>query len=297
MNALATQSNTAAGFGLLLSPATLEAAKETAAMLSKSELVPKAFAGKPNDILIAGAMGHRLGLDLFSALSGIAVVNGRPTLWGDAQLAVCQARPDWAGMDVKESGVGDALSITVTITRKGHSSPYVGAFSMEDAKRAGLYGKAGPWSQYPRRMCMLRARAFALRSAFADALSGFHAREEIEDDMIDVTSTASVRVPEPVAGRTREIPQDPPSDPINETPVDTPKDPPPVSDSVAAPTVASIQAIASRIHSEHKSKGLAEIKAVLGKLGVAKLADCQPDQVERAHLLLTASERALAEGV
>jgi hypothetical protein len=50
----------------------LDAARPVAELLAKSELVPKGFQGKPMDILIAGAMGARLGLDLFSSLSGIA---------------------------------------------------------------------------------------------------------------------------------------------------------------------------------------------------------------------------------
>jgi hypothetical protein len=52
---------------------------------------------------------------------------------------------------------------------------------MFDAKRAGLAGKSGPWSQYPARMLALRARGFALRNAFADALRGLVTAEEAQD--------------------------------------------------------------------------------------------------------------------
>jgi hypothetical protein len=52
---------------------------------------------------------------------------------------------------------------------------------MADAKRAGLLGKAGPWAQYPARMLALRARGFALRNAFADALRGLITAEEAQD--------------------------------------------------------------------------------------------------------------------
>ena len=52
---------------------------------------------------------------------------------------------------------------------------------MKDAKRAGLWGKPGPWTQYPRQMLFNRARAFAYRHAFADALFGVGFREEEED--------------------------------------------------------------------------------------------------------------------
>jgi len=182
----------------------LEVARPVAEFLSKSDLIPKGFQGAPNNILIAGAMGARLGLDLFSSLAGIAVVNGRATLWGDALLAVCQQHPQFEDYNQEVTGEGDAMQATVTVKRKGRS-PVVETFSMADAKRAGLAGKQGPWSQYPKRMLALRARAFALRTAFADALAGFHAREEIEDEVVDVTASATVRAePKPARRRTVE---------------------------------------------------------------------------------------------
>jgi hypothetical protein len=50
-----------------------------------------------------------------------------------------------------------------------------------DAKKAGLWGKAGPWSLYPSRMLSLRSRGFALRNTFADALRGLITAEEAQD--------------------------------------------------------------------------------------------------------------------
>lgn len=193
----------ATGFGLMLYPSSIEVAKEMAKTLANSGLVPQAFAGKPDAILIAGAMGARLGLDIFSALAGIAVVNGRPTLWGDAQLAVCQARQDWGGMVVAWSGDGDDTTCTVTISRKGvgYSSA---TFSISDALTAGLWGKQGPWKQYPRRMVELRARAFAIRAAYADALAGFAQREEMED-AVEVTAERVTSVPDAQPAKVREI--------------------------------------------------------------------------------------------
>lgn len=183
----------------------LDAARPVAELLAKSELVPKGFQGKPMDILIAGAMGARLGLDLFSSLSGIAVVNGRATLWGDALLAVCQQHPAWEDYAQEITGEGDAMAATVTVKRKNRS-PHTETFSVADAKKAGLWGKQGPWSQHPKRMLALRARAFALRTVFADALAGFHAKEEMDDEPVDVTHTATVHQ-EPKAAKRRTVEQ------------------------------------------------------------------------------------------
>lgn len=199
------QNGVGRGFALALNPETAEQAMKCAEWMSKSDLIPKAFKDKPHDIVIASAMGARLGLDPFSAMAGIAVVNGRPALWGDAMLAVCQQRPDWGGMRVEWSGKGEDLEVSVTVIRKGQE-PYQSSFSIQDAKTAGLWKKAGPWSQYPRRMLELRARAFALRSAFADALAGFHAREEMEDGPQDAEfRVVPDRVPEPKPAKRRPI--------------------------------------------------------------------------------------------
>jgi hypothetical protein len=65
--------------------------------------------------------------------------------------------------------------------RRGYPAPTVVRFSVADAKKAGLWGKSGPWSQYSSRMLTLRARGFALRNAFADALRGLITAEEAQD--------------------------------------------------------------------------------------------------------------------
>lgn len=282
MNALTTNPTSAAGFGLLLSPASLKEAHEFAAMLAKSDLVPKAYQNKPGDIMIAGAMGARLGLDIFSALAGIACINGRPTLWGDAMLAVCQAKPDWEDMAEKITGAGETLEATCTVKRKGRS-PYTTVFTAADAKRAGLWGKQGPWSTMPQRMCQMRARAFALRGIYADALSGFHAREEMDDEPREVE--ASVRVPEPTAAKEREIPAD------VQQQVEEKKDEKPAAEKAEVEaliiTHQTVDKLAREIADKHRALGIAGIKAVNAELGVRLLSDITDAQIDDAHARLS----------
>ena len=177
-----------------------------AKMLAESDLVPKAYRGKPSDILIAGAMGARLGVDLFTALSGIASVNGRPSLYGDLLMAVCANHADF--QDCEESFDGtpyeDNFKAVCSVTRKNRK-PVVRTFSVIEAKEASLWKKVGPWTATPQRMLQMRARAFALRDTFADALAGFQSYEESKDsELIDVTPTASVHA-EPKVGKARTV--------------------------------------------------------------------------------------------
>lgn len=150
-------------------------------MVASSDFAPKDFKGKPESCLLAIQHGSEVGLSPMQSLQSIAVINGRPTIWGDAALALVQASPVCEYVREYTEGDGDNLTAVCEAKRKGYPAPTISRFSMADAKRAGLAGKAGPWSQYPGRMLALRARGFALRNAFADALRGLITAEEAQD--------------------------------------------------------------------------------------------------------------------
>jgi len=149
--------------------------------VSGSEFAPKDFKGKPESCMLAIQHGSEVGLSPMQSLQSIAVINGRPTIWGDAALALVQSSPVCEYVKEFTEGQGDNLTAVCECKRRGYPAPTVSKFSMSDAKRAGLAGKAGPWSQYPERMLALRARGFALRNAFADALRGLITAEEAQD--------------------------------------------------------------------------------------------------------------------
>jgi hypothetical protein len=63
----------------------------------------------------------------------------------------------------------------------GNVCEFVGTFSRADAENAKLWGKPGPWSQYPKKMLEWRAFGFAARKAYADRLRGIILAEEAQD--------------------------------------------------------------------------------------------------------------------
>jgi hypothetical protein len=96
----------------------------------------------------------------------------------------------------------DGETATCTIKRVGRATPIVRSFSNADAAKAGLKGKAGPWTQYPARMRQMRARAFALRDGFPDVLKGLRVAEETHDyaDFSDATPRPAQGVSVPLSG-------------------------------------------------------------------------------------------------
>lgn len=150
-------------------------------LLSRSGMLPKNTTVE--GATVAMVAGARLGLDPFQSVQGIASINGRPAIWGDAMVAVAKnsGKLEYIRKETISGKTQDAAGIRVVVKRTDETEPYVEEFTIADAKRAGLWDKPGPWKQYPRRMLFMRARAFALRDAFADVLRGFRSVEEEQD--------------------------------------------------------------------------------------------------------------------
>lgn len=134
----------------------------------------------PEVALIRLQAGLELGLTPIWSLTNIFVVNGKPTVYGDALLGIVRANPQFADIRERIDGEGDEMVATCEVERKGQTVTKK-TFSVRDAKRAGLWGKSGPWTNYPQRMLAMRARSWACRDAFADALRGLGVVEEYRD--------------------------------------------------------------------------------------------------------------------
>lgn len=192
------------------------------AYIAKSGLAPKSIQTQEG-ICIAIQMGLEVGLTPMAALQNISVINGRPSIWGDAQLGLVRATGEleefreWyeaAGKPLPRNpaALTDDVTAICRVKRRGYQAVEVG-FSVADAKTAKLWGKEGPWTQYPARMLLNRARSFNLRDNFGDALKGLRSAEEAQDMPAErnVTGTAETvdqfvppkRVEEPKASSGR----------------------------------------------------------------------------------------------
>jgi len=178
------------GFSLL--PRTFEELTTFVKLVAQSDMVPKSYQGKPENVMVAIQMGADVGLKPLQALQSIAVINGMPSLWGDGAIALCYS--SGALLDIEERSPEEALEKGAgwcRVQRKG-MMPIERSFSTEQAKAAGIWGK-NVWASYPGRMLQMRARALALRDRFADVLRGLYIAEEAQDiPVVPVVTEAEV---------------------------------------------------------------------------------------------------------
>lgn len=194
-----------------LVPLTVQDALAVAQQLAQSGMVPRDYANKPGAIYAAIDLGASVGLKPMQAVQGIANINGRPALWGDAALGVVMAHQAFDSIDEDDAAKALAQGFgRCRVVRKG-SPPYEVRFTVDMAKSAGLWGKAGPWTQYAGRMLQMRARSWAFRDRFPDALKGIGIAEEVTDaptvaaDVVDMMPRSTDDAPPPVVETTATV--------------------------------------------------------------------------------------------
>ncbi len=172
-----------------------EQLQRVATMVLASGMAPKDF---DNIAKISVAMLRlmELGMNPITGLDCMAVVNGRPVLWGQGPLSLVQKSglmlpgsfaetfENSKGERIEPAGMPAALKggdlIAVSRAQRVGGDKGEGLFSVQDAQRAGLWGKTGPWSQYPADMLRYKARARLLKNLFADVLRGTAIKEDLD---------------------------------------------------------------------------------------------------------------------
>jgi hypothetical protein len=171
-------------------PRDLGQLESFAKTISQSKLCPKSYRGQPQDVTLAILYGMEVGLRPLQSLQSVAVINGRPAIYGDAALALVEQSglaeyvKEW-----QEQAEEGGLTAYCEAKKKGKPEPTRQSFSWQEAQEAGLTNKGGPWQDYPRRMLQMRARSWALRDTFPEVLEGLYIAEEAEAIPADESET------------------------------------------------------------------------------------------------------------
>jgi hypothetical protein len=166
-----------------LTPEYVEALKAYSRLLYDGGLAPKGVK-RPETVAALIEVGRDVGLPATQAVAWIAIINGRPSIYGDAALGLIRSSGLLEEGYPKEWYEGDEGTegyAAVFVVKRVGCPERTSRFSVADAIRADLWKKAGPWTQYPERQLMWRAKGFGCRDEFQDVLCGLVFVEEAED--------------------------------------------------------------------------------------------------------------------
>lgn len=177
-------------------------AKESGQKLPDNEIVAR--------VVAVIAAGSEIGMGPMSAMANIALINKRRLIWGQGAVAVLQASGQLEDMRVERLGqqpgdeiqtaqFADSFGVKVILKRRGQPTPFIGEFTVGQAKRAHLWGNTNkkPWIEHPERMLFWRAFNNAASSGFGDFLAGLGIREVFDEPapQTQITDTSFLDAP------------------------------------------------------------------------------------------------------
>ena len=149
---------------------------------------------KPEQLAVIIAYGLEIGLKPMQSVASIMLVNGKPSIYGEAGLALLRSSPLLETLDHGVEGEGDKRSGWIKTKRKNDPTIRETRYTVADAQRAGIWGKAGPWTTNPERMLRWRAIGFHAKDYWSDVLCGLAIYGSSDEDFAAPEAGVSVQV-------------------------------------------------------------------------------------------------------
>jgi hypothetical protein len=165
---------------------TFEHAQRVAKMIACSSLVPAAYQGKIENVMIAMEMAARMNISTLMVMQNLHIVKGNPGWSGSFVIAMVNGSKRFdQDLEFEFAGEGDEYGCTAFTTKKGKRIE--GAkVTWKMVKGEGWLTKDGSkWKTMPEQMFRYRSAAFFGRANTPDLLMGMQTADEI----IDIGST------------------------------------------------------------------------------------------------------------
>lgn len=120
--------------------------------------------------------GKELGIGPMHALRSIHIIQGKPTLSAELQLAMFKAK---GGRAVWKESTETKATLWL---KHPNGDEHEETFTIEDARRANLLGKDG-WKMYAKAMLRARTSSAGLRAVAPDIVAGIYDPEELGADL------------------------------------------------------------------------------------------------------------------
>ena len=157
----------------------LDEKKDWAQAMSTGDLLPAQYRGKPGNLLFACEYADALGISRVHVLTSIAVINGRPSPSADLMSAMVRNR----GHKLRVTG-DDTHAVVTLIRADDPDFEYTATWDESKARKAGLWGNKGPWTNYPAAMLRSRAISEVIRMGATDVMAGgIYTPEELGADV------------------------------------------------------------------------------------------------------------------
>ena len=147
--------------------------------LANANLLPAQYRQKPANVLYAMEYGRTLGITPLAAITGIHVIEGKPS----ASSGLIGALVRQAGHKLRVTG-NDQKAVAIIVRSDDPDFEYRVEWTIDRARQAGLVNK-DVWKKYPAAMLKARAITEVARDACEEVLFGLHYTPEELGAVVD----------------------------------------------------------------------------------------------------------------
>ena len=141
--------------------------------LSKTELLPAQYRGKPADCLIIIDVARQIGASPLFVAQNMYIIKGSPS-WS-AQYSASVIKTNFTNVKLELQGEGLKRGCRIIATDKNGNLCEGTRVTIEMAKQEGWFSKTGSkWQTMPDQMLIYRAYSFFARAYCPDKLLGIH---------------------------------------------------------------------------------------------------------------------------
>lgn len=174
----------------IILPGTMGQMQSMAEYISKSNIIPAVYQGKPANCFVALEFAQRIGCNAMMAMQNLDIIQGKPSWSSKFMIAVANDCGKYSPIRYEFSGTEgqDDWGCRAYFTEIATGEKLTGVkVTMKMAKDEGWYSKKGSkWQTMPELMLQYRSAAFLLRTYAPELVMGIHTVEE-QQDMINVT--------------------------------------------------------------------------------------------------------------
>lgn len=158
-------------------PSHLEQQWRYAQALAGASLLPEAYRKQPANVLLALEMASALGIAPMTAINGISVIKGKPTMSGELMRALVLRAGHMFKIDTLTVEGCRILAARAEFPDEVQEF----TFTMQDAAAAGLTG-SDTYKKHPKAMLLARCTTLTCRATFPDVIAGIsYTPDELDD--------------------------------------------------------------------------------------------------------------------
>lgn len=154
-----------------------------ATQLAKSTIIPKSYQNQPENVIVAIGMAQKLGLDPFTIMQNLNIINGKTSWSGSFCRTLIEKSNKYTNLQlifVGEKGT-DTYGCYMQGINKETGELIKGPEVNIKMARAEKWTSNTKWINMPELMLSYRATSFFARVYVPEALNGVQTTEEIED--------------------------------------------------------------------------------------------------------------------